>query len=96
MSAPPLDAARVRARLAAAITAVGCPATEADLREAVSLTDDLGLDSMQLTEVARRLEVELGRDLDLGAWVLGQGAALLPDRTVGSLLRYVLARRVAR
>ena len=93
MTGQPFDPAAVRAALATALAKVGVPAAVAELADGVSLADDLGLDSMQLMEVARLLEDALGRDLALGDWVRGIGATLLPDRTVGALIRHVGARR---
>lgn len=81
----------VRGQLREALAAAGQDVALADLGDAVALDADLGVDSYQLTEVARHLEEAHALRFTLVDWVVSADETEA-GFTVGSLLDYVVAR----
>ena len=70
-----LTDALLLSHLRAALVGAGVPeAAAAALDVSTSLSDDLGVDSFQLTEVARALEHDFGDRLVLLDWILEEEA----------------------
>lgn len=67
----------------------GVPSPEGGLVLAHRLDRDLGLDSMQLMRVARRLEALHGYRFSVADWVAEQDEAEQPDWTVGALVAWI-------
>jgi acyl carrier protein len=80
----------ILALLAAALEEQGVPPTE--LRGDVSLRDDLGLDSFQLTRLARQLEEAYDLKFTLVDWILDEEDREDERYTVDSLVTYVQGR----
>lgn len=70
----------------------GVPTPEGGLVLAHRLDRDLGLDSMQLMRVARRLEALHGYCFSVADWVADQDESEDPDWTVGALVAWVQAK----
>lgn len=81
---------RVRGQLREALAAAGQAVALAALGDAVALDVDLGVDSYQLTEVARHLEEAHALRFTLVDWVLAADETEA-GYTVGSLLDYVVS-----
>lgn len=72
----PLDDDTLLSRLRSALAEAGIPEDAASgVGLATSLSSDLGLDSFQLTEVARALEADFSDRLVLLDWILEEEAA---------------------
>lgn len=85
------SAEAIRTQLADTLTRLGHAIAPQALGDRVVL-GELGVDSFQLTEFARQLEVHYGRQLDMASWVLQEMAGAAPAFTVASLIRHVQAR----
>lgn len=81
-----------RHRLLEALLAIGVEAVLADIADTTSLNEDLGIESFQLTEVARHLEEAYDLRFTLVDWVLAEGEGESPQFSVGSLLDYIASQ----
>lgn len=75
--------------LALGLGDAGVPLPEGGLRLGHRLDRDLGLDSMQLMRVARRLEAAHAYRFAVADWVAEQDELDQPDWTVGALVAWV-------
>jgi acyl carrier protein len=81
----------VMACLAVALGQIGLPADVVDPE--ASLSDDLGLDSFQLMQVARHLETTYQFRFSLADWALGEEEREDQPYRIASLLDFVLAHQ---
>lgn len=81
----------VLACLTSALIQIGLPAEDVDVE--ASLSDDLGLDSFQLMQVARQLETTYQFRFSLADWALGEEEREEHPYQIASLLAFVLDHR---
>jgi acyl carrier protein len=93
MSDPDWSHDGILACLTTALTQIGLAAEDVD--PAASLSDDLGLDSFQLMQVARQLETTYQFRFSLADWALAEEEREEPPYRIASLLAFVLEHRPA-
>lgn len=88
---PPATDAAILACLGDALAAeqIDASAWEDGLTPALSLDEDLGLDSFQLMKVARHLEKAYGFRFSVADWALEEEEQDGPAYTIGSLIRFI-------
>lgn len=93
MTEPDWSPAGVLACLSGALAQIGLPTDTIDVD--ASLSDDLGLDSFQLMQVARQLETTYQFRFSLADWALGEEEREDHPYRIASLLAFVLEHRPA-